>query len=265
MPVRTGNEKHRMRQAVLQPVQFVARSLAALFYPPTCEACEAPAPEGASLCVECEAKLWSLTAAPACALCGMPVPDDEGPCAYCLGKGVPHFEEVIRLGVFRDPLRRVIHRAKYHRRWPAAELLGDRMLNDERCRSRIAAVDLIVPVPLHPRRHFRRGYNQAELIARRLSRGTGVRLLQPIERVLDTPTQTAIQSHAKRATNVRDAFALTSPRHIAGQHVLVVDDVMTTGATLQAVARALAEARPSRLSALVLAIADPRHGDFSRI
>ena len=122
--------------------------------------------------------------------------------------------------------------------------------------------DRIIPVPLHPFRHFQRGYNQADVIASRLG---STRLLRPIKRLRNTPTQTHLHSHEKRIENLRHAFSLTDPESIAGQRVLVIDDVMTSGATLQSIARALVPAKPKSLHALVLAIADPKGRHFEAV
>jgi ComF family protein len=116
-------------------------------------------------------------------------------------------------------------------------------------------VNLIVPVPLHRTRLAERGYNQAEVIAKAISSESNTAVVQAIKRVRPTPSQTHL-SLPKRIENVRGAFALT--RHASemkGKHILIVDDVMTTGATLASVAETLMESRPKSISTLALAIA----------
>src|SRR5205085_2845693 len=93
-------------------------------YPPACVACREPLAGDGSFCGDCAIALAALEAAPFCALCGLPVPEPEAPCPHCLGEGVAHFDRIIRLGVFRDPLKHLIHQMKYHRRWTIAELLA---------------------------------------------------------------------------------------------------------------------------------------------
>jgi len=89
-------------------------------YPGVCACCDADAPGGAVLCADCDAHLREQSSAQACENCAMPLATEGAPCPYCLGKGVPWFERIIRLGVFDDPLKHLIHQMKYHRRWPLA-------------------------------------------------------------------------------------------------------------------------------------------------
>jgi ComF family protein len=195
----------------------------------------------------------------------MPLGSHGAPCPYCHGKGPPLFDRVIRLGVFTDPLKQAIHHLKYHRRWPLGEQLADRLLQTERAKGLLTEMQAIVPVPLHFWRHVSRGYNQADVIAGRIGRACRIPLVHAVRRTRNTETQTHL-SQAKRRENMRDAFALRrAAAKIRGKHVLVVDDVMTTGETLRAVARVLKAAGPASLCALVIAIADPRHRDFEAI
>jgi ComF family protein len=136
--------------------------------------------------------------------------------------------------------------------------LAARLLAQERVKGVLQETQVLVAVPLHWRRQLERGYNQAEVIARWLGRKCGIPIARPVRRVRNTETQTHLHSHAKRAQNLREAFALVDGKPIAGRHVTVVDDVWTTGATMQAMARVLKAARPASLSAIVVAAADPR-------
>jgi ComF family protein len=252
--------------SVAHTVKSLASNVLDLCYPGRCEICSEPTSNARDmLCMECDAKLATLERAASCDLCGMPLADAGAPCAYCLGRGVPHYERVVRLGVFEDPIKHLIHRMKYHGRWPIADFLADRIVAHEPAKAVLQETQVIVPIPLHPWRHVQRGYNQAELIARRIAKLCDIKLAQPIVRLRNTETQTQLHSHAKREENLRNAFALASHRAIAGKHVLVVDDVMTTGATLQSAARELEHAKPASLSVLTVAIADPKHAGFQTI
>jgi ComF family protein len=228
---------------------------------PQCASCEAPA-AGEFLCRDCTTRLESLAAAPACELCAMPLTLRDAPCPHCLGKGVPHYESIVTLGKFDEPIKDLIHRMKYRGQWPIADHLADRVMQKNRAIEVIGLADCIVPVPLHRLRQFQRGYNQAHLIATRLAPD---RIARPAIRKRNTPTQTNVQSRHQRAENLKDAFKLIDPDAIAGKNVVVVDDVMTSGTTLQSLARTLIEARPKTLRAVVLARADPKGRGFEVI
>lgn len=236
-------------------------------YPPLCAICEATLDEQRLLCDECEAKLHTLESAPACTLCAAPV-GPGGACPHCNGKGLRPFSRIASLGVFDDPLRELIHHLKYHQRWPLAEMLGDRLLEHDAVNALLSETKrldgALLPVPLNRWRRIARGFNQADLLATRLARSCKIARINPVVRWRWTETQTHLHSRAKRMKNLRDAFVLIDPAPIRGRHVVLIDDVMTTGATLRALARILLPARPASLSAIVLAVADPNHRRFQR-
>jgi ComF family protein len=128
----------------------------------------------------------------------------------------------------------------------------------ERVKGLLQETDVLVPVPLHWRRQFVRGYNQAEVIARRIGRACEIPVARAVRRVRNTETQTHLHSAARREKNLREAFALRDASAVKGKHVVVVDDVWTTGATMQAMARVLKLGKPASLSAIVVAVVDPR-------
>jgi ComF family protein len=239
--------------------------IADLAYPTACAHCNTYCDGGGPLCPACDGKLHELSIAPACLHCAMPLAYVDAPCPRCLGKGLYPYERVGRLCIYDEPVRTVIHQFKYHRRWPLGEWLTDRLLEQPRITSILGQVDLIVPVPLHRRRQFSRGYNQAKVIASRIGKKLRISLAQPLRRVKDTEQQTSQTSQKARQANVRDAFALADSHVVEGRRVLVIDDVLTTGATLQAVGRTLLPAKPASLCAMVLAVADPRKRDFLTI
>ena len=182
------------------------------------------------------------------------------PCPYCKGKGAPNFERVVRLAAFHDPVRALIHHLKYHRQWGIGEELANRLVEQERVKGLLQISDVLVPVPLHWRRQITRGYNQAQVIARHLAKQCDKPVVRAVRRVKNMETQTRLHSHHKREENLRDAFALVrgGGERIKGKHVVVIDDVWTTGATMQAMARELKKAKPASLSAIVVASVDPR-------
>lgn len=246
-------------------VPRLLRDVIEFCYPSACSVCRSSAEQGEFLCPTCLAQLQKLEAAGACELCGMPVAQPDAPCPFCKGEGVPHYRRILRLGTFDDPLKELIHQFKYHRRWAVGEQLAERLLRRKTVRTLLHETDVLLPVPLHFVRQFWRGYNQAGIIAGYLSRQVGKPKVNPLRRVRNTETQTQLHSREKRFKNLQGAFAIVRPQAVAAKRVLVVDDVMTTEATLQTIARALRPAKPASLSALVLAVADPRGRDFQYV
>jgi ComF family protein len=142
-----------------------------------------------------------------------------------------------------------VHELKYRSRRRVAGRLSEAMLAVPRVRQVLAGATALVPVPLHPRRKRTRGFNQSELLAQELGGRTGIRTAAlALVRRKDTPPQTGLTAAARRA-NVQGAFAVRHVSQVAGRTVVLVDDVLTTGATASACARALlaAGAREVRL------------------
>lgn len=151
--------------------------------------------------------------------------------------------------------RRAIHGFKYRGAWRTARVLGEwygRCLDES---GLYGSVDVVVPLPLHPFKRLRRGYNQSEYIARGVAAQLGVGVdCRSVRRSRNTEAQ-ALKPHSERAGNVADAFAVRHPERLAGKHVLLVDDVMTTGSTLAACACAILQAVPDcRISVAALAV-----------
>lgn len=259
---RRGRSDDKMRR--VQAVAL-ARKLLDFCYPGVCAGCETSCEGKSPLCDECLDALHRLESAPTCTVCAMPLAQAGAPCPYCYGKGVPHYERLVRLGIFDDPLKAMIHRLKYHNQWALARFLTRRLWEKQQIRSVLIECDCIVAVPLHALRQIMRGYNQAELLAKGLAQKSGRKLVKPIVRSRNTPSQVRLSSRAKRDENLKDAFGLIQQKCVQGRRVVVVDDVTTSGATLQSVARTLKLAKPASLVAIVVAIADPKHYDFQLI
>jgi ComF family protein len=179
-----------------------------------------------------------------CPRCALPSPGGSV-CGSCLASP-PHFDETAALWLYEFPCDRLVQALKY-RAW-----LGLAPFFAQRLACRLApAVDLLLPMPLHPDRLAERGFNQALEIARSLV-GLSGRVLEPrgAQRVLNTLPQTDLP-YEERARNIRGAFA--TQIDLSGRTVAVVDDVMTTGATLNELAMVLKRAGAARVHNLVIA------------
>ncbi len=259
---RSASRKNDKIPAV-NPLQVIS-DVMRFCYPGVCACCNEASEASWAICENCGDELHALESAPACERCAAPTASAGAPCARCLGKGIYPFDKILRLGNFTDPLKAFIHQIKYHQRWPLAENLADRLLAQERVKGLLMETQCLVAVPLHRWRQVWRGYNQSEVIASRLGKRCGIRLAHPIVRLRSTETQTHF-ARSRREENVRHAFGLSAGRAIRHKHVVVIDDVMTSGATLQEVGRTLLEASPASLCAIVLAVADPKGRDFEVI
>ena len=150
-------------------------------------------------------------------------------------------------------MREAVHAFKFRGRRAMAAPLGDLLVEAMDGRLPAGLPGLLVPVPLHPRRQRERGFNQASLLARRVARIWRVPVHDDVlVRAVATPSQTELDAPARRA-NVRDAFRLRRPELVAGRHVLLVDDILTTGATLSECARSLRTGGAAVVGALTVA------------
>lgn len=216
-----------------------------LLWPTRCLVCEDAGQEGLDLCVACEADLPFNAAA--CRGCAVPLPE-AGTCGACLGARSP-LVEVHAAFVYAAPLDRLLPRLKFAGDLAAGRLVAQLMAAPLRQAPRPQA---LVPLPLHRARLRRRGFDQALELARPLGRALGLPVLDgALQRVRATAEQSTLSAVARRR-NVRGAFAVR-PRLPLPAHVALVDDVMTTGATLRAAALALRQAGVQRVDAWVAA------------
>ena len=225
-----------------------------LLYPVACAHCERPVESGRTLCANCLEDASEIVA-PYCETCSQPFYGEiDGPffCADCMDRKFA-FDCAVSAYRSRGMVRELIHRFKYeghfHLRRPLSVLLR-RAMDDGRIRSR--AVDALVPVPLHPRRQRERGYNQAEALCRLLGREAALPVWLALRRVRFTETQTHF-SREERLNNLRGAFAARPRWPLAGKHLLLVDDVFTTGSTVHECARVLRRAGAASVRVLTVA------------
>ena len=210
-----------------------------------CMVCGEPGANRRDLCRACHAALpWQ---GPACGRCALPLPQ-PGQCGQCL-QAPPPLGDVHAVFNYAFPLDRLLPRLKFHRDFAAGRVLAQCMA--ERL-ARLPHPDALVPIPLHRARLRDRGYDQTLELARPLARGLGIPLLEhALARRKSTRAQSRLDADA-RQRNLRDAFHV-DPRLGQVRHVVLVDDVMTTGATLHAAARALHRVGVQRVDAWVCA------------
>ncbi|MGH9772609.1 MAG: ComF family protein [Candidatus Acidiferrales bacterium] len=257
------------------PFSKAAASLFTVLFPTICPVCnrELQDTRWISLCKNCwqALRLWD---GPCCASCGLPFASAHAAisadalCAQCR-TSARHFDLARSYGLYTFPLRNVILELKFHRRerwglriggliallWPST---SPRLLQPQA---------LLVPVPLHADRQRERGFNQAELLAHGLRAALNRSGNQPpqvegrcLRRALPTRPQSGLSPRA-RFENVRGVFVVNRPETVRGRAVILIDDVMTTGATISSCARALKEAGASQVLALTLARATPQFPD----
>ena len=231
---------------VRQWIRWYIGSFGDVLFPPRCAGC---GQVGTWLCDTCRSRFQPVVA-PYCRRCGQPI--EHGTlCAMCQRGRFHHLDMARSAAVFGSPLREVIHAFKYQGNVRLAEPLAEYMLG--RLRVDALRVDAIVPVPLHPDRFRQRGYNQAALLARHLAKATGIPLGENmVVRVRHTPPQVTL-GFRERMENMEGAFAAMNPARVAGHSFLLIDDVMTSGSTLEACAHALKDAGAERVLGYTLA------------
>lgn len=241
-----------------------AHALLDALFPPHCQHC---GKAGAVLCADCLGTA-SAPEPPLCPRCGRSLAPasraDAAACPTCAtGRGPKTLTALRIAAVYEGVIRDAIVALKYRGQRRLAEPLGDLLAAELHTAMRQGAhADLIIPVPLHMERQRQRGFNQAELLARRCSSRLGIPVAaQVLVRQRATSPQVGL-SLAERHTNIEGAFAMSSQRahtRLSGRHIVLIDDVSTTGSTLDAAAEALHAAAPA--SILGIAVSRPTLGD----
>lgn len=222
------------------------RSTQTWLSPGRCLACTAALPGKTDFCPACERSLPRFREA--CPVCAAAAPAD-GPCGQCQ-KHPPTFTRTLAAFAYVAPIDQLIWRMKYRGRLDLTRALGEQ-LAAHLARALDRPPDRLVPVPLHRARLRERGYNQSLELARPVARRLGL-TLDPysLQRVRPTPPQMQLP-HAERARNIRGAFAARTS--FTGQRIAIVDDVMTTGATVHELARCLRRAGAAAVEVWVVA------------
>jgi ComF family protein len=239
-------------------VKYLVRGLVELIFPNACLICDVSATDSDSLrhglCSQC---LKAVINEPpdVCLRCGQnvgPHTNNSEPCVACRTATFA-FESVIRLGKYEKRLRDAVLRMKSRSGESLAENMG-RVFGEYR-KERFCAqpCDLVIPVPLHWKRAWSRGYNQAAAVAEQLGRAIGVTCWRKgLKRVRNTAQQLQ-PSAAARRENVRGAFRVARGANVRGKRILLVDDVMTTGSTASEASRTLREAGAKVVFVAILA------------
>ena len=236
----------------IRGIRRVSRLLVDTLIPPRCLGCGTITEMAGALCASCWERMTFL-GPPGCVRCGHPFDIDPGPlaiCGACLSKPPPYARA---RAVFRydDASKRLVLGFKHADRIGSAPSFGRWMARAGA--DLLTEADLIVPVPLHPWRLFHRRYNQAALLANVLAKESGVPCLpDALLRARHTPTQ-GLMGRRQRRLNVYGAFRLRAPGVVDGKHVLLVDDVFTTGATIEECTRVLLAGGARAVDVLTLA------------
>jgi ComF family protein len=222
--------------------------------PPLCPSCREPLGDGAGLCAACWSKL-SMIEPPYCARLGIPFAYDPGPGLLSMEAiaNPPAYDRARAAVRYDDVARTLVHTYKYSDRLDLAPLLGRWMVRAGR--ELLEGADALVPVPLHWRRLWARRFNQSAALAAEISAIAGVPMLHgALKRVRATVQQVGL-SKAERADNVQGAFrvAADAKADVTGRRLILIDDVLTSGATADTCARALLRAGAAHVDVLVFA------------
>lgn len=240
--------------SIIAPIRKFADTLVSILYPPHCAACAASTESQVFVCPPC-AKEARKIEKPFCRRCSQPFDGSitsEFTCTNCKDRRF-HFDCAVAPYRSHGIVREFVHRFKYEHayylrrplaNWAAEGLVDKRIL--------VRPYDFLVPVPLHPTRKRERGFNQAEAIASLLSKRTGKPVASALRRTRYTTTQTRLD-RAERMENLRGAFQVRQPSLVRDRHLILVDDVFTTGSTIEECARVLHEAGAASLRALTVA------------
>jgi len=228
----------------LGALKLLGRGVLDLLYPPHCILCLTQTAAGQHVCPQCMAKSPPLGGS-CCERCAQPF---EGTfaetmsgsfiCSACRERKFA-VDAAAAARAFQGPARELIHRFKYQHQLYLRHLLGEWLLEAMAApRLSCPLPDALVPIPLHPARQRERGFNQAEVLARVASKRSGIPILHALKRLRFTATQTRLDREA-RIENLRNAFGMLQSVEVRNRHLLLIDDVLTTGSTLHECARVL--------------------------
>lgn len=233
-------------------------SLLNLIYPERCYVCSRPIARRreCGICAGCRAKVAALKIKPPrCPSCGLPFRSFQDTSEHLCGNCILHappYSGARSFGYYSAELSRTIQGFKFQGKKNFIGLLAPLLEGTFLESWTRADFDLLMPVPLHPKRRRERGYNQSEILARSLARRLALPWSPALARVRPTAPQVGL-TDAQRQENVRGAFHCRRPEQVSKRRILLIDDVMTTGATVASAAKALLDAGALRVSVLTVA------------
>ncbi|MCK4708276.1 MAG: ComF family protein [Gammaproteobacteria bacterium] len=235
-----------------------------IIYPRRCVLCLQTQPHQINskldLCVACQSDLLPLTSA--CYQCGIPLEDSKPGqlCGQCLQKR-PAFDHVISIYHYQNPLIWLIQQMKFHNKPTIAYLLGQLMAKQLAFflpLKNFSKPEVIIPVPLHYKRQYERGFNQAEEFAKIISTRLDCTIdTQFLERSLPSQQQSGLDA-GQRRKNVKGIFRIKNKKQYSYKHIAIIDDVMSTGSTVNEIAKTLKKAGVEKVDVWVLARASKR-------
>jgi ComF family protein len=233
----------------------ILTGLADVIFPSRCLTCGAVVGEDRqSFCGDCFAQIKFIRS-PLCPCCGQPFAepgDSDHLCGDCL-LSRPAYSAARALGQYETVLMDVIHKFKYGGKITSGERLGELMAGFPYPAFDPADYSLIIPVPLHPRRLRQRGFNQALILAREISRRFSIRMdFSTLKRIVFTESQTSLRKET-RERNIKGAFSVADAGKIKGERIILVDDVYTTGSTVKECVRVLLKNKAGKVAVLTLA------------
>lgn len=222
-----------------------------LIFPSICPLCQESGVESEPICKTCYSELNSIHGK-ICSKCGAPLLTDHSLCRECTDNPRIWWQSAASAFCFDGLARAAIHRFKYHGDVSLIPFLADASMTAWNTRYPDKQVDCVIPVPLHWLRKMTRGYNQAEMVCAEISRTHSIPLECGLKRVRWTSPQAHL-SKSKRSRNLKNAFVVVNKEAICGKRVLLFDDVMTTGSTLNECSRRLVKAGATEVNILTIA------------
>ena len=237
-----------MKKLILKIKNFILY----LLFPRTCFNCakDLPLEEQGFLCKDC-LKILKKPGPFICQRCGLTLKDGGAHCFNCRGTKAKHFKcSLIRSALdFNEASRALIHGLKYEKYINIAKFFAPLMQKTLLENPQMLEAEYFVPVPIHKKRFKKRGFNQAEVLARELSILTDIPYLNALERIKNTKSQTKL-TKKQRAENIKEAFICPHPKAIKKKAIILIDDVCTTSATLEECAKVLTKAGAREVYAL---------------